>query len=186
MKTLYNVVNAIICCAKKERALIAGNPGLLLVSRTCGTKFRSGNLLENGNKNRWNLPCGELLLSLMCTQSFGKNSLLHRSFIVLYFGVVQLLVSQTEQCWRDWWMPHDDATANANTIHIPGLIYCDRTWLLFLGVQIRLLTQCKVSFTPGLSNYFSLKSLSLCLRSHMNVPWSVDCKFFVWFKLWIY
>ena len=43
-------------------------------------KFRSGNLLESGDKNRWNLPCGELLLSLICTRSFGKNSLLHLSF----------------------------------------------------------------------------------------------------------
>ena len=105
MKTFYNVVNAIICCAKEfeARALITGDPGSLLVSRTYGAKFRSGNLLENGNKNRCNSPCGELLLSLMCTQSFGKNSLLHRSFIVLYFVAVQLsIVSQTEQCWRDW------------------------------------------------------------------------------------
>ena len=39
-------------------------------------KFRSGNLLENGNKNQWNLPCGDLLLFLICTWSFGKNSLL--------------------------------------------------------------------------------------------------------------
>ena len=39
-------------------------------------------------------------------------------FLKLYFGVVQLsIVSLTEQCWRDWWMPHYDATANANTIH---------------------------------------------------------------------
>ena len=100
---------------------------------------------------------------------------------------VQLsIVSLTEQCWRDCWMPHYDATANANTIHFPGLIYCDRTWLLFLGVQVRLLTRCKICFTLGLSDYFSLKSLSLCLKSHMNVPWSVDYKFIVWFKLWIY
>ena len=187
MKTFYNVFNAIICCAKEARALITGNPGSLLVSPTYGAKFRSGNLLENGNKNRWNLPCGELLLSLMCTRSFGKNSLLHHSFIVLYFGAVQLsIVSQTEQCRRDWWMPHYDATANANTIHFPGLIYCDRTWLLFLGVQIRLLTRCKICFTLGLSNCFSLKSLSLCLKSRMNVPLSVDYKVIVWFKLWIF
>ena len=44
-----------------------------------GAKFRSGNLLENGNKNRRNLPRGELLLSKICTRSFGKNSLLHLS-----------------------------------------------------------------------------------------------------------
>ena len=72
------------------------------------------------------------------------------------------------------------------SICFPGHIYCDRTWLLFLGVQIRLLTRCKICFTLGLSNYFSLKSLSLCLKSHMNVPWSVDYKLIVWFKLWIY
>ena len=138
MKTFYNVVNAIICCAKEARALITGNPGSRLVSRTYGARFRSGNLLENGKKNQWNLPCGKVLLSLMCTRSCGKTffcSLLHRSFIVLYFGVVQLLVSQTEQCWRDWKMPHYDATANANTIHFLGLIRrcahydCDALWI---------------------------------------------------------
>ena len=58
--------------------------------------------------------------------------------------------------------------------------------MVFLGVQIRLFTRCKICFTLGLSNYFSLKSLSLCLKSHMNVPWSVDYKFIVWFKLWIF
>ena len=36
-------------------------------------KFRSENLLENGNKNRRNLPCGELLLSLIRTRSFGEK-----------------------------------------------------------------------------------------------------------------
>ena len=34
MKTFYNVVNAIICCAKEGRALITGNPGSLLVPRS--------------------------------------------------------------------------------------------------------------------------------------------------------
>ena len=72
------------------------------------------------------------------------------------------------------------------SICFPGLIYCDRTWLLFLGVHIRLLTRCKICFTLGLSNYFTLKSLSLCLKSHLNVPWSVDYKFIVWWKLWIF
>ena len=54
MKTFYNVVNAIIRCAKEARALITGNPGSLLVSRSAYfmAKFRSGNLLENGNKNQ--------------------------------------------------------------------------------------------------------------------------------------
>ena len=71
------------------------------------------------------------------------------------------------------------------SICFPRLIHCDRTWLLFLGVHIRLLTRCKICFTLGLSNYFSLKSLSRCLKSHMNVPWPVDYMFIVWFKLWI-
>ena len=44
--------NATICCAKEVRALITGNAGSLLVSRTYGGKFRSGHLLENGDKNR--------------------------------------------------------------------------------------------------------------------------------------
>ena len=40
----------------------------------------------------------------------------------------------------------------------------------FLGVHMRLSTRCKILFTLGLfANYFSLKSLSLSLKSHMNV-----------------
>ena len=39
---------------------------------------------------------------------------------------------------------------SSRSICFPGLINCDRTWLLFLGVQIRLLTL-------GLSNYFFSK-----------------------------
>ena len=61
-----------------------------------------------------------------------------------------------------------------------GLIYCDREplWLLnvieddcyFLGAHIRLSTRCKIWFTLGLfANFFSLKSLSLSLKSHKNV-----------------
>ena len=46
-----------------------------------------------------------------------------------------------------------------------GLIYCDRRWLLFFSVHIRLLTKCKICFTLGLSNYFSLKSSSCPLQS---------------------
>ena len=70
-------------------SLTTGNPGSLFVSRFITwvniEKFRSGNLLESGDKNRWNLPFGELLLSLICTRSFGKNSLLHLSFKVTIF-----------------------------------------------------------------------------------------------------
>ena len=40
----------------------------------------------------------------------------------------------------------------------------------FGGVHIGLLTQSKICFTLGLlANYFSLKSVSLSLKSHMNV-----------------
>ena len=70
-----------------------GNPGSLFVSHMgfitwvklenrYRVKFRSGNLLENGNRNQWNFPCGELLLSLIRrTGSFGKNNLLHLFYI---------------------------------------------------------------------------------------------------------
>ena len=60
------------------------------------------------------------------------------------------------------------------------LIYGDQEplWLLnvieddchVLGVHIRLSTRCKICFTLGLfANHFSLKSLSLSLKRHMNV-----------------
>ena len=40
----------------------------------------------------------------------------------------------------------------------------------FLGIHMRLSTPCKILFTLGLfANYFSLKSLNLSLKSHMNV-----------------
>ena len=40
----------------------------------------------------------------------------------------------------------------------------------FLGVLMRLSTRCKIWFTLGLfANYFSLKSGSLSLKSHINV-----------------
>ena len=46
-------------------------------------KFRFENLLENGNKNRLNLPGGELLLSLEVVHVvLGKKSLHYLSFIV--------------------------------------------------------------------------------------------------------
>ena len=65
-------------------------------------------------------------------------------------------------------------------ICFPSLIYCDQEplWLLnvieddcyFLGVHLWLSTRCKIWFTLALfANYFSLKSLSLSLKSHMNV-----------------
>ena len=87
-------------------------------------------------------------------------------FIKLYFGAVQLsIVSPTECLGR---------------ICFPGLIYCDRTWVLFLGVHIRLLTGCKICLTLGLLNYFFLRSLSLCLKVTWMCPkvyWFVDYKF---------
>ena len=44
----------------------------------------------------------------------------------------------------------------------------------FLGVHMRLSTRCKIWFTLGLfANYFSLKSLSLSLKSHMNVLYAL-------------
>ena len=55
-----------------------GSPGSVFLSCTGFSnieKFWSGNLPQNGNKNQWNVPCGDLLLFLICTWSFGKNSL---------------------------------------------------------------------------------------------------------------
>ena len=76
-----------------------GNPGSLFVSRTgfitwVNIKNIWGeDLLENGNKNRWNLPCGELLLSLLCTRSFRKNSLLHPFYIACSIRADILLIA---------------------------------------------------------------------------------------------
>ena len=73
-------------------------------------------------------------------------------------------------------------------ISFSGLIDCDRTCLPFLGVHIRLLTR-KISFTFGLSNYISLKPLSLCLKVRWmchEVNWFVDYLFIVRFKSWSY
>ena len=61
-----------------------------------------------------------------------------------------------------------------------GLIYCDQEplcllnviedYCYFLCVHIRLSTRWKILFTLGLfANCFSLKSLSLSLKSHMNM-----------------
>ena len=47
---------------------------------------------------------------------------------------------------------------------------CDRRWSLFFWCTYRLSTLCKVWFTLGLfANYFSPKSLSLSIKSHLNV-----------------
>ena len=44
----------------------------------------------------------------------------------------------------------------------------------FLGVHMRLSTRFKILFTLGLfANYFSLTSLSLSLKSHMNVLYAL-------------
>jgi len=57
------------------------------------------------------------------------------------------------------------------------VMYKKYKWLTYtspdlyrLGVHISPLTRCQICFTLGLFvNYFSLKSLSLSLKSHMNV-----------------
>ena len=70
-------------------------------------------------------------------------------FIKLYFGTVQLsIVSRTE--WFEklcinliklrWWAT---GLFCLERICFPGLIHCDRTWVLFLGVHIRLLHDVK-------------------------------------------
>ena len=71
--------------------------------------------------------------------------------IKLYFGAVQLsIVSPTEWLERLWinlinkrWCKWATGLFCLGRICFPGLIYCDRRWLLFLGVHVRLLTWCK-------------------------------------------
>ena len=69
--------------------------------------------------------------------------------IKLYFGTVQLsIVSRTEWFERlcinliklRWWAT---GLFCLGRICFPGLIYCDRPWVLFLGVHIRLLHAVK-------------------------------------------
>ena len=140
-----------------------------------------------------NLYFGAVQLSIV-----SQTELLERLWInlcVILFGNRPVRISQCctqfkplgnkTFCFRNFHIMMQVQYTN-RSICFRGLIYCDRTWLLFLDVQIRLLTRCKICFTLGLSNYFSLKSLSRCLKSHMNVPWSVDYKYIVWLKLWIY
>ena len=50
------------------------------------------------------------------------------------------------------------------------VLQCDQRWLLFVGVHMRLSTRCTIWLTLRLfANYFSLKSLNLSLKSHINV-----------------
>ena len=119
-------------------------------------------------------------------------------FIKSYFGAVQLsIVSPTEWLERLWlnnikwrWCRWVTGLFCLGRICFPGLIYYDRTWVLFLGVQIRLLTRCKICCTLGLSNYFSLKSLSpLPQTSHecalkLTDLWITSLLFDL--NLWIY
>ena len=52
----------------------------------------------------------------------------------------------------------------------------DRRQLPVFGVHMRLSTRCKIWFTLGLfANYFSLKSLSLSLKSHECVLKLMNC-----------
>ena len=98
----------------------------------------------------WIILCGDrpIRLTQCCTQfkPLGNKTFCFRNFHIM----MQIQCTNRSFCF-------------------PGLIYCDQTWLLFLGVQIRLLIRCKICFTLGLSNYFSLKSLSRCFK--IEVRW---------------
>ena len=88
-------------------------------------------------------------------------------FIKLYFGAVQYdPLSLQRSGWRNWiksiklrWWA--TGLFCLERICFPGLILCDRTWLLFLGVHIKTINSMLNCFTLGLSNYFSLKSQPL-------------------------
>ena len=47
------------------------------------------------------------------------RTIVARVFLKIIFRGCPIIhsLSLTGQCWRNWWMPHYDATANANTIH---------------------------------------------------------------------
>ena len=46
----------------------------------------------------------------------------------------------------------------SRSICFPGLIYCDRTWLLFLGVQMRLLTTRNIATTAPTTTTVTTKT----------------------------
>ena len=173
------------------------------------TRFTCKVNLSNTKNPAWFI----ILASLLDSWMQRVNWLPPRTivcFIKLYFGALQLsTVSPTEWLERLWinlvklrWCRWMTGLFCSGRICFPRLIYCDRTWWLFLGVHKRLLTRCKICYTFGLSSYFSAKSIRLCLKSHMNVPLKLsylwitsllllfiylrDYKFIVWFKLWIY
>ena len=156
MKTFYDVVKAIICCAKEARASIVLDIEWVQIVLHCCEKLQNWGAAEQrlivlfssdvmkksmfkrlvytppnlsprftckvNLSNTKIRPDFFILASLLLDKGMEHvNWLPPRTivcFIKLYFGAVQLsIVSLTEHCWRDWWMRHYDATANANTIH---------------------------------------------------------------------
>ena len=145
-----------------------GNAGSLFVSRTGFITWVNieniwgEDFLENGNKNRWNLPCAELLLSLLCTRSLRKNSLLHHFYIAcrnICSGMINLLFdglayntsghfthcsyfsSPLRGSENTTWLakyPHVLYAKPSNKVDLfyyKKLLFCN--WLLFFGKSIR-------------------------------------------------
>ena len=65
-------------------------------------KFRSGNLLENGNENRQKLPCGELLWSLIidCSKNFQGLSSLQGDLLYSSPGTLSLVYYELQYTLR--------------------------------------------------------------------------------------
>ena len=82
--------------------------------------------------------------------------------------------THTQICWQDFVkQPCRTQKIRPDLFSRPNLLWSknvieDDCYLL--GVHIRLWIRCKIGFTLGLfANYFSLRSLSHSLKSHMNV-----------------
>ena len=73
-----------------------------------------------------------------------------------------------------------------NLFFRPNLLWSNM--IAIFGCTYKTITRCKICFTLRLSNYFSLKSLRICLKFTWTCPkvnWFVDYKFTVWFQWWI-
>ena len=93
------------------------------------------------------------LLARFCKVKFSKAKKIHPVFffflLLFFYFQAELIYGDQEPLWL--------LNVIEDDCHV-------------LGVHIRLSTRCKICFTLGLfANYFSLKSLSLSLKRHMNV-----------------
>ena len=207
MKTFYNVISSIICCAKealasiildwkkkKKQRLIAlfTSNVMYIYLKAWFTRHQICHqdlLVLKVNLSNTKLPAWFLILASLLDRGMQRVNFwlpLRTIFcwIKVYFGAVQLSIVSPTECLERLQINLINTGGVGGRLGLfclgricfPGLIYSDRRWLLFLGVHVRLLTWCKTNcLTLGLSNYFSLKSISLSLKSHMICGLQVYC-----------